>query len=180
VPAAFAPDSGYGLLIAMFKPFSKEWNRLLHQLSRVAGTSDAAEDALQTAYLRVEEYRRVTPVAKPDALLRRVAQNLALDERRRSRRYEWVEVESLGAEILDDQPLQDEVLAARERLRRVETILARMPRRTREAFLMHRLTGLKYREIAERLAISVSGVEKHIARAALLLADGMRDVRGDA
>ncbi|MGC1303444.1 MAG: sigma-70 family RNA polymerase sigma factor [Caulobacteraceae bacterium] len=164
----------------MFKPFSKEWNRLLHQLSRVAGTSDAAEDALQTAYLRVEEYRRVTPVAKPDALLRRVAQNLALDERRRSRRYEWVEVESLGAEILDDQPLQDEVLAARERLRRVETILARMPRRTREAFLMHRLTGLKYREIAERLAISVSGVEKHIARAALLLADGMRDVRGDA
>ena len=35
---------------------------------------------------------------------------------------------------------------------------------------MHRIDGLKYREIAERLGITVSAVEKHVAKAALFLA----------
>jgi RNA polymerase sigma-70 factor (ECF subfamily) len=36
---------------------------------------------------------------------------------------------------------------------------------------MHRLENLKYREIAQRLGISQSAVEKHIARAALFLTE---------
>ena len=36
---------------------------------------------------------------------------------------------------------------------------------------MHRLDGLKYLEIAQRLSISVSAVEKHIARAMQFLAE---------
>jgi RNA polymerase sigma-70 factor (ECF subfamily) len=38
---------------------------------------------------------------------------------------------------------------------------------------MHRLDNLKYREIAEKLDISQSAVEKHIARAALALTEWM-------
>lgn len=41
--------------------------------------------------------------------------------------------------------------------------------RTREIFLLHRLDGLKYREIAAQLDITVSAVEKHIAKASLFL-----------
>jgi DNA-binding NarL/FixJ family response regulator len=43
--------------------------------------------------------------------------------------------------------------------------------RTREVFLMHRIEGLRCREIASRLGISQRSVEKHIARAALFLAE---------
>ena len=35
---------------------------------------------------------------------------------------------------------------------------------------MHRVEGLKYREIAAELGITVSAVEKHVAKAALFLA----------
>src|ERR1700761_1887470 len=128
----------------MFELFSKDWRKLVDQITRVAGTTEAAEDAVQSAYIRVEQYGRNVQVARPEALLSRVAHNLALDERRRTRRHSCVDVDGLGDEILDEQPLQDEFLAARERLRKVEAILARLPRRTREAFLMHRLSGLKY------------------------------------
>jgi RNA polymerase sigma-70 factor (ECF subfamily) len=71
----------------------------------------------------------------------------------------------------DHAPLQDEVLAARRRLARVQEGLKRLTPRTREVFLMHRLDGLKYREVAERLGISQSAVEKHIAKAALFLTE---------
>jgi len=41
--------------------------------------------------------------------------------------------------------------------------------RTREIFLMHRISGLKHRDIAAHLGITVSAVEKHIAKASLFL-----------
>ena len=62
-------------------------------------------------------------------------------------------------------------MAARVRLERVREGLSRLTPRTREIFLMHRLDEMKYREIAERLGISQSAVEKHIAKAALFLAE---------
>jgi len=34
---------------------------------------------------------------------------------------------------------------------------------------MHRIDGLKYREVAARFGITVSALEKHVAKAALLL-----------
>jgi DNA-directed RNA polymerase specialized sigma24 family protein len=40
---------------------------------------------------------------------------------------------------------------------------------------MHRVDNLKYREISEIMGISVSAVEKHIAKATLFLADRIAD-----
>lgn len=47
---------------------------------------------------------------------------------------------------------------------RLETALLRQPRRSLDVFVLHRHEGLTYRAIAERLAISVSAVEKHMMR----------------
>ena len=81
------------------------------------------------------------------------------------------EHEDRAADIASDAPLQDEVITARARLERVKEGLAKLTPRTREVFLMHRIEEMKYREIAQALGISQSAVEKHIARAALFLAE---------
>ncbi|WP_210399165.1 RNA polymerase sigma factor [Steroidobacter denitrificans] len=129
-----------------------------------------AEDLLHSAFLRLEEYRSRHTVENPAAFLVRVAVNMAIDERRHERiRAETPESIHDLVDLSDDQPLQDEVLAARERLERVKDGLAELSPRTREIFLMHRIEGLKYREIAAQLGITVSAVEKHVARAALFL-----------
>ena len=78
-------------------------------------------------------------------------------------------------EISDGQPLHTEVLAAQERLERIMAALESLGPRTREIFLMHRLDGLKYREIAARLDITVSAVEKHIAKASLFLVNWVEE-----
>ena len=71
------------------------------------------------------------------------------------------------------------MIAARERLKVVGAALDRLPQRTRASFLMHRIDGLKYREIAERLGVSQSAVEKHIARAALALGEARARLERD-
>ena len=115
----------------------------------------------------------------PQGLLARTAINIAIDDRRRESRMRWAQFTDLNDEVRDEEPLQDEVLAARDRLKAVGAALQRLPQRTRDSFVMHRIDGLKYREIAERLGISQSAVEKHIARAALALAEAMSHLEQD-
>jgi RNA polymerase sigma factor (sigma-70 family) len=147
------------------------WRKLLHRIARATRNTDEAEDLLHAAFLRLAEYRRNHQVENPAALVVRTAVNMTADDarHRRVRNESSLDVADL-VDISDDKPLQTEVLAARERLKRAEDGLARLSPRTREIFLMHRIDGLKYREIAERLGITVSAVEKHVAKAALFLA----------
>lgn len=64
-----------------------------------------------------------------------------------------------------------------ETVDRMEQALRRLPARRRNIFLLHRLDGLSYAEIADLYGISVRRVERHIAAAMLHLGcelDGIR------
>ena len=59
--------------------------------------------------------------------------------------------------------------ARKERLARMEAVVRRMPRRTREIFLAHRVHDMPYEEIARRTGLTVRQIERHIARAILAI-----------
>jgi RNA polymerase sigma factor (sigma-70 family) len=69
------------------------------------------------------------------------------------------------------RPLPDDLLAAEESLNRMRCALDGASGRTRTIFLMHRLDGLDYSEIAQHMDLTVSAVEKHIASALVVLAE---------
>jgi RNA polymerase sigma factor (sigma-70 family) len=143
------------------------WSGLLRQIARRTGNPADAEDLLHSAYLRLENYRTENVVKDPAAFLVRTAFNISIDNYRRSKKFQEDDSSTLVVEDL--APLQDEVLATRARLERVKEGLVRLSPKTREIFLMHRLNNYKYHEIAARLNISESSVEKHIAKAFLFL-----------
>ncbi len=150
------------------------WGKLLKLVSRhTRGRSDA-EDLLHAAYIRLEQYRTEHAVDNPSAFLVRTATNIAIDIHRHEQLWAPGDV---GEDVQqpDDAPLQDEVIEARARLARVKEGLGELTPRTREIFLMHRLHGMKYREIAVHFGISQSAVEKHIAKASLFLTEWTRD-----
>jgi RNA polymerase sigma-70 factor (ECF subfamily) len=141
----------------------------MRRITRITRDPSGAEDVLQSAMVRMLEYRGKQRVDNPEAFLARTAVNLALDERRRRLRRPESGLAFDALDISDDLPLQDEALSARERLERLRAGLDRLSPRTREVFLLHRLEGLKYREIADQLGVTVSAVEKHVSKAALFL-----------
>ena len=152
------------------------WRALLQVVIRRTGQRERAEDFLQAAFVKLAEHRQQHEIRGPEAFLVTAATHIAFDERRRRKvRNEAGDPEESLSRIADAGPLQDEVLIARKRLERVRGAINALPPRTKEAFLMHRLEGLKYREIAVALGVSQSAVEKHIARAALLITEWSED-----
>jgi RNA polymerase sigma-70 factor (ECF subfamily) len=148
----------------------KGWLSILRAVRRAVGESDAAEDLLHSAFVRLSEYRQQHAVDNPSGFLVKTAANLAIDERRRAqiRRESSLDIGEM-LNLADGRPLQTEALAAQERLNKVMAGLDALGPRTREIFLLHRIDGLKYREIAAQFDITVSAVEKHIAKASLFL-----------
>ena len=69
----------------------------------------------------------------------------------------------------------EHVLISRERLARATAVLLELPERTRAIFLLRRLEGMKYLDIATRLNISVSTVEKDMQRAVAHLTTRLGD-----
>jgi len=145
------------------------WHSVLRTVRRVLRGTHDAEDHLHSAFIRFAEYRDRDAVANPAAFLVRTAANLAVDERRRRRRREAQSTDIELTEVADDQPLCTDVLAMRERLENVLAGLDTLGSRTSEIFLMHRISGLKHRDIAAHVGITVSAVEKHIAKASSFL-----------
>lgn len=65
--------------------------------------------------------------------------------------------------VLEDDSL--EILATKELTHAITVSLEKLPPHTREIFMLSRYSGLKNKEIADQLGISVKGVEYHIGHA---------------
>ncbi|MBW6154849.1 sigma-70 family RNA polymerase sigma factor, partial [Pseudomonas aeruginosa] len=59
----------------------------------------------------------------------------------------------------------EQALEAGDQWRRVEAALRGLPERTRRIFLLNRIHGRTYAEIAQAMQLSQSAVEKHMMRA---------------
>lgn len=122
---------------------------------------------MQDAFLRMQEYcDKGGEVQQPEAFLVRTVLNLSLNAQRDQHRDLYVDksVEELTF-VVDTNPTPDEVLAGEQCLRRMRDALDAVSRRTRDIFFMHRLDGMSYTQIAQVTGISVSAIEKHMARA---------------
>ena len=155
------------------KPIREITERLRATLRRRGKSREDAEDLVQQAFLRYETHRLEQDIREPEAFVVRTALNLSIDEDRRRRRAPFSDRPLENLPLVDSSPRQDEVLDARIRLRRLSEGLDALKPRTRSMLLAQRLEGLSYAEIARREGITVSAVEKQIARAILFLMDWM-------
>lgn len=81
---------------------------------------------------------------------------------------QWQEIPSrvkgIEATVIHDQQLAQ-----------IQKIIQSLPPRTQEIFRLHREEGLAQTEVAQRLNISLSTVEKHLANALAMLIHKWRD-----
>jgi RNA polymerase sigma factor (sigma-70 family) len=111
-------------------------------------------------------------VPNPEAYLTRTAINIAVDAHR-SRAGLDSDAALDDLVVVDMVPGVDAQLLGKERLQRMWQCLERMPERTREIFLAHRMEERTYEDIGREFGISQKVVAKHVTRAATLLAQWM-------
>lgn len=156
---------------------------LLRFLVARTGDANEADDILQEVWIKVR-----TPAGKPiangRAYLYRVAHNLVIDrmrERHRRMRRErlWSDQRTgyapAGTEPADNGRTAEDEILEREETALLASALGTLPDGARRAFELHKLQGLSHAEVAERMGISKSGVEKHMAVAMKYLRRALLD-----
>ena len=132
-------------------------------VSRRVGCRATAADLVQDLFLRFWR-RPLVQVEELSTYLLRSAGNIAIDHLRsegvrgRVSQHWQIEPDGHGCE-------PQAALEAGHDLRQVEAALRGLPERTRHIFLLNRIHGRTYADIAKVMGVSQSAVEKHMMRA---------------
>jgi len=145
---------------------------LMRYLARVWTDRSEIEDIRHDAYVRIlESAHRLRPTA-PKSLLFSIARNLMVDRIRRNRVVSIDLLEDLDAlNILVDEITPERRVSINQQMTRVTAAINGLPDRCQAVFWLRRIENLSQKEISAVLRISEGTVEKHMARAARLLAD---------
>lgn len=147
------------------KLFFNFYPGLLRYSETLVRKVEIAEEVVQDVFYNVWKNResiRITQSWK-SYLYRSVYNNSMMYLRKARREYSLED--SLFPEKDGGTPDPFQELEFQEVSAVVSETIGRLPERTREIFLLNRQEGLKYREIAERLSISVKTVEANMGKA---------------
>lgn len=144
---------------------------LLRRIRLRLGSLEDAEDVAQEGYLRLlaRMRRGQATIGDVTAYLAKSTRHLLADRFRRQ--YRERQMAATDGETLSPAASAvtagdpEQAVAARQQLERIRSAILRLPPLCRQAFILHRFHGLSYGEIAVRLGVSVSSVEKYIIRA---------------
>jgi RNA polymerase sigma-70 factor (ECF subfamily) len=131
---------------------------------RARGAGDRAEDLVQELWLKIASTPS-SPIADPVGYLYRAANNLMISHYRSAERSGRRDEQWGEASYTDAAPSSEESLAARQQLAQAESALRDLGERVLRIFLLFRVDAVPQREIAARLGISLSAVEKDLQRA---------------
>lgn len=133
-------------------------------VSRLVASRDDVDDVTQEAFLRAFNAEKARRVRRPRSFLFTIARNLVLsDFARKSNRLTETMADLDDLTVLDDGQVEAEI-EAEESFAAYCRAVSRLPVQCRRVFLLRKVYALTHREIASRLGITVSTVEKHLVK----------------
>ena len=150
------------------RAFQKYEHTIRRVIGRYCKRQEDVEDLAQQTFVSSFAAELKQDIRQPRAFLIRVARNLALSEIKRHSNTKTDSLEDFAASevILDERNgAMEESFDARCKLEVVAKALATLPEDSRNALIMRKIDELRFKEIAKRQGVTVSAVEKRVARA---------------
>lgn len=145
--------------------FRTEAPRLVRYFRLRLGEASDPGDLVQETFLRFVGRSTRGVLDNPIGYLHRIARNLLFEQSRRHRVRQAKEAEFKADLEIAIAPSQSYEIEAAQTMEIFQRAVDELPPKTREVFLLHRLDGLTYGEIGERLAISIRTVNWHMTEA---------------
>jgi RNA polymerase sigma-70 factor (ECF subfamily) len=152
-------------------------------LSRLLASREDIKEVSQEAYLKVFVALRKSPDKEhaPRALLFTTARNLAISRLRHSKVVEQsAQPLTVSQELCARRRSPEKEACASEDMRFLMQVMAMLPPKCRQVMHLRLARGLSQKEIAQKLGIAVSTVEKHLARGLRDSQVAMRELRSRA
>lgn len=139
---------------------------LLRTLERMVNNPSTAEDLLQETYLRVTRALSERTVDHLEPFVFQTARNLALDHLRARRIQSRTLVDDVPQDVVNNviapQSSAEDAAHAERLLERLNVSLQSLSPRQQQIFILSRLHGHSYQDIAQRLNVSLSTVQKEL------------------
>ncbi len=139
---------------------------LLRTLQRMVGNPSTAEDLLQETYLRVSRAVSERPIEHLEPFVFQTARNLALDHLRSRRVQARTLVDDVPEAVLHSVAApasnSEDAAHAERLLKQLSASLGQLSERQQRIFILSRVHGASYLEIAEQLKVSASTVQKEL------------------
>lgn len=124
------------------------------------GDTQKSEDIVQEAFIKLWDNCKKVILEKAKSFLFTVANNLFLNDAQ----HQKVKLNYHKRQGIKDKTNEtpEFLLEEKEYMEKLEEAIANLTDGQREVFLLNRIDGLKYKEIAEILGISIKAVEKRM------------------
>lgn len=140
-----------------------EYSDLLRAyLVKISHSVHDAEDIVQEAFLHVWFAASTGPILNPKALLFTTAQNLLKDHIRLAHTQATRAAEQVDEVEIPDSCEPSQIMESEQALAQIVDTLERLRTSTQKAFFLDRVELYSHAQIADRMGITVSMVEKHI------------------
>jgi RNA polymerase sigma-70 factor (ECF subfamily) len=139
--------------------FARYYTRLCQYVYSFLENKEDTEDVVQELFLNIWNNRRKTAIRENGAgYLYTMAKNMSLNHLRATKNYRTL------LEKQEPEPDSDEenVLESDEFRIALYDCIDRLPERSRQVFLLHRIEGMKQKDIAEKLKISVKTIKNQV------------------
>lgn len=174
---AFEPD-GRGedprqrteLVTRLFREHNEALVRFLALRLR---SQQEAKEVAQEAYVRLLRLDQPGAVSFLRAFLFRTAANLAVDRIRHEQMARRVVRESKFLEELTAQPTPEQFATDAQELQLVERLVNELPPKCRRAFLLHKVYGLDFADIAKQMGLGERMVRTYVCRAIVYCRAGL-------
>ncbi|MCY1331613.1 putative RNA polymerase sigma factor FecI [compost metagenome] len=156
-------DNSYQRQVQLYYLENHGWIRAW--LNRKLGNASDAADLAHDVFVRLlSRPRTFDSDNHARAYLSGMSRNVCVDFwRRRQVEQAWLDVLASRPEVF--APSEEHRVMVLEALQQVHAMLARLPHKVAEAFLLAQLHGLGYKAIAEQLGVSERSVTRYIADA---------------
>lgn len=119
--------------------------------------TEIAREGMQEAFIALWNNCKNVTEDKAKNYVFTVGRNRVVDILRKKNKHLSITNEDFISDDEESNTLDE------DKKQKMMQILSKMPEASKEAFLMNRVQGLKYKDIAEELNISVKAVEKRIS-----------------
>jgi RNA polymerase sigma factor (sigma-70 family) len=157
--------------------FIEHQSALKRFIAKFLSRPQDVDDIAQETYLRAFDAERGGEALRaPKAFLFRVAKNVALNELTRKSRMltDYIE-DSVSPDVIGEEESAEDSVLAQEKLSLFCSAVTTLPMQCRRVFLMRKVYGFSHKEISDRMGISVSTVEKHVASGLLRCSTYLRE-----
>jgi RNA polymerase sigma-70 factor (ECF subfamily) len=149
-----------------FDELYRKYNKKLYKFGySILKSTEEAENLIQDVFLNLWENRyKVEKNSSVKSYVFTITYNSAISIiRKKARESQFIEylktLQDINVEPADVELEYNELTS------KLDEIIKELPKRQKEVYLLHKVEGLKYNEIAERLNISVNTIENYMSHA---------------